>query len=139
MAEANIVIPGKGIEIASGTEIITDEGTQDEKELNVPYVVVLNENGNSVFVNLYPLKADETAATSNTDVVTVAQAGIKYADLANPHKTITMYVWFGADPAAGSQIPLVPGASWSGPVDNQADMRYKSSAAGGVLDYVLRG
>jgi len=85
------------------------------------------------------LKADETPATSNTNVVTVTQAGIKYAELYNPHDTIKMTVWFGTDPAAGSQIVLNPKTGWCGAIDNKGDLRYKSSDVGGKLDYVLRG
>lgn len=61
------------------------------------------------------------------------------ADLYNPSTSVTMYVWFGADPASGSQIVLPPLASYETAVDTKADMRYKSSVAGGQLVYVLRG
>lgn len=113
------------------------DGTQKTKLVDSGGNII--DPASTVTINQgFPKKADETAATADTNVVTVAQVGIKYADLANP-SNVTMYVWFGADPAAGSQIVLRPGASWNGNVDNAASMRYKSSAAGGILDYVLRG
>jgi hypothetical protein len=121
----------------------------DSDDLATIAGAITNNKINAEISNLgvYPLKADQTGATANTDVVTVSQAGIKYADLANPAiipgtttpNTVTMYVWFGADPAAAAEIVLTPGTSWSGDVNNKADMRYKSSATGGYLNYVLRG
>ena len=86
------------------------------------------------------LKADITSATSDTNVVTVTQAGIKSFRLSNPSSTITMYVNFGADPAAASQIVLPPLTSYDDTLKTvKGDMRYKSSAAGGTLVYVLKG
>ena len=87
-----------------------------------------------------PLAADQTGATGDTNVVTVTQAGILGASLYNPSTSITMYVWFGAAPSAGSQIVLPPLAS----KDVQfkvavGNMQYKSSAIGGTLIYELDG
>jgi hypothetical protein len=93
-----------------------------------------------ITTDYFTLKADITAATANTDVVTVEQAGIKKATLINPHSSIIMYVWFGADPSTGAQYVLYPGMTLSDlSIDNKGDMRYKSSAAGGLLIYDLRG
>lgn len=110
-------------------------------------VQIVDENGDPVenattiiTTDYFSLKADVTAATANTDVVTVSQTGIKKATIANPHQSIIMYVWFGADPAAAAQYVLYPGMTFSDiAIDNKGDMRYKSSAAGGLLIYDLRG
>ena len=86
------------------------------------------------------LKADQTAATSDTNVVTVTQAGIKDFKLFNPSPSITMYVWFGADPSASNQIVLPPNVGYDDTLKTaKGDMRYKSASAGGYLIYVLKG
>ncbi|MBZ2166284.1 hypothetical protein [Methanobacterium spitsbergense] len=90
------------------------------------------------------LGGDQTAATGDTNIVTVAKAGIKSASLFNPSTSITMYVNFGTDPVAGNQIVIPPLASKDVPACGtfktvKGDMRYKSSAAGGILIYELDG
>jgi hypothetical protein len=93
-----------------------------------------------------PLAADITAATANTTVQTVTQAGILKGSIFNPSGQpgytagITMYVWFGAAPGAGTQIVLLPGMSKDVTFETAVgNMQYKSSAAGGQLIYELDG
>jgi hypothetical protein len=93
-----------------------------------------------------PLAADITAATADTTVQTITQAGILKGSIFNPSGQpgytagITMYVWFGAAPGAGTQIVLLPGMSKDVTVETAVgNMQYKSSAAGGQLIYELDG
>jgi hypothetical protein len=93
-----------------------------------------------------PLAADITAATADTTVQTVTQAGILKGSIFNPSGQpgytagITMYVWFGAAPGAGTQIVLLPGMSKDVTFETAVgNMQYKSSAAGGQLIYELDG
>ena len=93
-----------------------------------------------------PLAADITAATANTTVQTVTQAGILKGSIFNPSGQpgytagITMYVWFGAAPGVGTQIVLLPGMSKDVTFETAVgNMQYKSSAAGGQLIYELDG
>jgi hypothetical protein len=84
-----------------------------------------------------PLKADRIAAIS-TNGGSVEQAGILKANLYNSGTTI-LTIWFGEAIGAGKAVYLNPGQSWSGYVDNKANMYYDSDVAGGQLDYVLLG
>jgi hypothetical protein len=122
---------------------VTDE---DDKIHNAQDVNVVNSGDDALATaaNQTPptdiLKADETDATTDTNVVTITQTGIKEFRLSNPSSTITMYVNFGADPSANNQIVLPPLTSYDDSLKTiEGDMRYKSSAAGGTLVYVLKG
>jgi len=84
-----------------------------------------------------PLKADRIPSIT-TDGGNVAQTGILAADLYNSGNT-TITVWFGEAPGAGKSIYLNSGQRWTGYIDDQSGMYYDSDAAGGQLDYVLRG
>jgi len=85
------------------------------------------------------LKADLSAATPDTNVVTVTQAGIKKVDLYNVSSTQTLYIAFGSAPAAGNQIVLPAGKEIHLNIPIAANMQYKSSVAGGQISYVLSG
>jgi hypothetical protein len=134
---ANMLGNDKGVFVVQKDEDGNAPGDTNYKGMKMYRV---DSEGNEVPVYLYSLKSDMTSATSDTNVVTVSQVGIKRATIANPSTTITMYVWFGANPSAGAQYVLPPGASFSDlDVDDKDDMRYKSSVAGGTLIYDLRG
>jgi hypothetical protein len=102
-------------------------------------VVQYDNAGNIMGIPPVVLKADITNATADTNVVTVVQAGIKKVDLYNMSPTQTLYIAFGSAPAAGNQIVIPAGKDIHLTIATSSGMQYKSSAAGGILSYVLSG